>query len=162
MKRWITDPDTFNACHFDWNKYVEGTEALSHVPEGPIITTDPNFVRMDTCSRVQVEGDSTQTTYLVFGGELHRIPEDAIDRLFNNRDGVRKYHRLYLPIGMPLTDAQLIHPAGTGSYYLYANGVKYHIANPPTFEACNFDWNKVTEKPAEASKILTGNPIKKD
>ena len=160
MRRWITDPLTYDTCHFSWNKYVITPEPLSWVREGPVITANPNFIPMEECSRVQLEGDSNR--YLVFGGELHLIPDQATyDRLFNNGDGVVKYYRLYLPMGMPLTDAQLIRPIGHPSVYLHTNKVKYHIADPHTMQECNFSSAKIIDKPeAEVFAIRNAYPIK--
>lgn len=68
--------------------------------------------------------------------------------------------RLHLPIGMPLTDAKLIRVPGKAPVFLNANGVKYHVANPETMNACNFDWDKVLEATnEEVNQALTQNPI---
>lgn len=68
--------------------------------------------------------------------------------------------RLHLPIGMPLTDAKLIRVPGKAPVFLNANGVKYHVANPETMNACNFDWDKVLEATdEEVNNALTQNPI---
>lgn len=66
MKRWITDESTFNSCGFDWNKSIDDFEGLSQIPEGPVITTNSNYLEQTTCSRIRVEG--TEPIYLVFHG----------------------------------------------------------------------------------------------
>ena len=43
MKRWITDENTISDCHFKNEEQEEDWEGLSHLIEGPVITTDPDY-----------------------------------------------------------------------------------------------------------------------
>ncbi|XP_076338864.1 uncharacterized protein LOC143240399 [Tachypleus tridentatus] len=101
--------------------------------------------------------------YQIIDGCKHRVPR------------IRTYENLYKDTNCIKTDtsirnlckchslsiyATLIKGSGP-AVYLLSNGVKRHIANPDTFNAFCFDWDKIkTISDFAVKRIFTGSSIK--
>ena len=102
--------------------------------------------------------------YLVFNRELYHIPNmEVFNNLFIANAKINELPAIafeLLPKAGILYNARIIKGEGSSAIFLQHYDFKQHIANPETFDALQFDWNKVvTVSNEELIQLLTKKPI---
>lgn len=150
-KHWMSSEAVRNRCGFDYSKAT--TENLDSFVMGKVITLNPED-HIFQCQLVQIPGQAA--IYFAHENELHHVPSPTIfDNVFTSAmwKGVKGLKALPLPIGNPMTNAELI--VADGVTYLVYDNTAHRIADSTTFNKCGFNSAKAKTDTASVLKIKT-------
>jgi hypothetical protein len=158
--RHIADPETYDACNFDWGKIINGVGAL--LPVAAKIDVN-NYIESskNECKIFYVPSRSTTTigVYIVVGNTVRQFIREA------DWTNVMNGNYKTLPVLPSLPNTGLKHGSSLfntalerdsdGKVYLVSWYDKQYIANMDTLNKCGFNAAKIRTMYSTAKKLPT-------
>jgi hypothetical protein len=157
--RHVKDPETFNTCHFDWNKIIPEVNKLPAVA-----TIDLNtylYSSKNECQTFKTPSKflGEMDYYVVLGNTVRRFGtvDDLTNVMTTNITTIQNLTAMpKLDIGHgPVLSGTSLEKAADGKIYLVTSSEKQLIAAPETFERCGFNLEKVADMQNSTTSLPT-------